>query len=195
MQLVIVLLVAVLVPAIATGKAAVTWNPAPKVGDTWGPVNELHSYIYRSMGLLLSDAIKWEREFKDIDDMYAFIESQMTDSDAVVQVEREKPQQLHGKYLKVLTLKPLAKDDVKMVCHDFPSKRAMCHGLTEDSIVSFTYGKVMDVDTGDTFPVVFSTHYAWPTVKDFKSGEDPSILFSHISQIVVLDKNAISANY
>ncbi len=136
------------------------------------------------------DTIVVAGTFKNPDDMHAYVQSQVTDDDAVIQVKPEKLQQLQGKYLEVLTLRPITHDEIKMVCHSYRSMPVLCHKPTNPRL-SYAYSMVRDVETGETFPTAFSTHQAWHSMDDV-GADPPNTSLSHINELVVLDKKVFN---
>ena len=191
----VLLLLAILAPAIAMKMADFS---APSVGDTIGPIvkqlgelltDELHLYHDTGHGDQMINEIQLAGKFRNRDDMLAYVKSQMDDDLVIVQVKPEKLQKLQGKQLEVLTSKPLPGDATKMLCHSYLSKPALCHLVTPGNIYSLSL--VRDVETGDVFPTVFSSHRGWHSVEDLMADKDRNVIVSHINELAVIKKEFV----
>ena len=103
--------------------------------------------------------------------------------------------------MKALDLRPLSHDDIMMVCHSYQSSPILCHGIQngdpskreKDNVEApdkYTYTVVQDVETGDTYPTVFSSHQGFASIEDVAKGEANNVLV-HANEIVLVDKKAI----
>lgn len=195
MQPVILLVITILTPAFAEKHS----SPL-SVGDTWGPIDSKHfellddnvhiQYRDSEKKVVMVNWIQGAKRFQSKDDMLAYIESRLNDDSAIIQVQPEKIEQLQGKNLEVLSVKPLKSGDVQMICHSHLADPALCHDV-DDNDPYYIYTVVRDYETGDTFPVVVSKHEGGLLLKDLAAGNLNAAAVMHLDEIAVIDKKVL----
>ena len=157
-----------------SARAVDTSNGLPVVGDRFA----VSFRCPQSVRLVYT----WE-EFQSKAEMNSYLQSKLTDDSVVINVD---PVTLDGKYVEVLSSKAISSNAVKMVCHSYNTKPAMCHPLvkTDEAPESrFLYSTVKKIDDGSAFPVLIASHKVC-------LGNECSWEV-HTNEVVVLDKNVI----
>ena len=148
-----------------------TSNGLPVVGDRWAV-----SFLWPKLGYPAE-------EFQSKAEMNSYLQSHLTDDSVVINAD---PVTQDGKYVEVLSSKAISSNAVKMVCHYYETKPAMCHSLVktdEAPETKFLYSTVKKIDDGSAFPVLIASHKV--CLGNECSWE------AHTNEVVVLDKNVI----
>ena len=178
----------------------------PAVGDIWGPVithagvmkdtmyGLLHEYGYPCPSTgpkgtrqedVLVDYILPTEIFQNVQDMYKYIKSEVSNDFVVLQLD---PAALEGKFLEVMSSKVIPLESVKMVCHSYKTKPAFCHDLADTSHkVRLMYSMVRDTDSGYLFPTLFASHQGCAR----ENNQLECYWVTHVNEIVVLDKRVV----
>ena len=131
------------------------------------------------IGFVSPNEVFWNKK-----DMYDYIQSAISESDdnVVVQID---PAAVEGKYLEVVSSKPISADAVKMMCHRYKTRPAFCHSMaTTYHKFKLMYSMVKDVENGNLFPVVFTSHKGC-------TRHNKCSWVTHVNEIAVLDKRVV----
>ena len=138
-----------------------------------------HLYMYSDTDVIHHEIIDSEI-FDDSAEMVEYMQSKMSDETVLLKVD---PEEMEGKYVKVLSSKVISPDSIKLICHSYRVDTPFCHRVVgESERTKLIYSMVKNTDDGTVRPIVFFSHQACDE-------NDNCFWVTHINQLIVLDKS------